>query len=77
MERLATTSWQHRPRGAERHALKSALMTAGLSADAAENWCLAWEVEAARQSIRPDSAYFWAAGRGWIDAQRSFSRVGR
>jgi len=42
----------------------------------AEAWCSAWEQEATRNRIRPDSRYFWDAGRGWIDAQRSFARRG-
>jgi hypothetical protein len=48
------------------------LMAEGLSAGEAERWCLAWETEARRQVLKRDSIHFWDAGRGWIDAQRSF-----
>ena len=54
--------------GAARHAL----IMSGLSAEEATHWCAAWEAEAERQTLHPDSRYFWDAGRGWIDAQRSF-----
>ena len=47
-------------------------MASGFSDDEAEAWCTAWEVEAARHRLHPDTRFFWAAGRGWIDAQRSF-----
>ena len=53
-------------------AAQRALIMSGLSAEEATHWCVAWEAEAMRQKLRPDSRYFWAAGRGWIDAQRSF-----
>ena len=46
------------------------LITSGLSAKESAFWCAAWEDEAERQGLRADSAYFWDAGRGWIDAQR-------
>ena len=48
------------------------LIMSGVSAEEATHWCVAWEAEAMRQNLRPDSRYFWDAGRGWIDAQRSF-----
>jgi uncharacterized protein YoaH (UPF0181 family) len=48
------------------------LMAEGLSAGEADRWCLAWETEARRQVLKRDSIHFWDAGRGWIDAQRSF-----
>jgi hypothetical protein len=51
---------------------RRALNMGGLSAEEATYWCAAWEAEAKRQNLRPDSQYFWDAGRGWIDAQRSF-----
>jgi hypothetical protein len=47
-----------------------------MSAETSAMWCAAWEAEAERQNIRPDSKYFWDAGRGWIDAQRAI-RKGR
>jgi hypothetical protein len=51
------------------------LMATGLSETQAEAWCSAWEAEAARQNLSSDSRFFWDAGRGWIDAQRSASPV--
>lgn len=53
------------------------LRASGLSAEDARGWSAAWEAEAARQSLHPDSEYFWDAGYGWIDAQRSFGTVPR
>jgi hypothetical protein len=55
----------------DRLAAKHDLIAAGLASDDAESWCVAWQDEAKRQRVRSDSQYFWAAGRGWIDAQRS------
>jgi hypothetical protein len=45
-----------------------------LSEAVAEAWCAAWEAEAARHGLPSHSRFFWNAGRGWIDAQRSFAR---
>ena len=53
------------------------LIDDGVPIDAAERWCAAWEHEAARQGVRRSSPYFWDAGRGWIDAQRTFPRTAR
>jgi hypothetical protein len=50
------------------------LVASGLSAEESAFWCAAWEAEAERQKIRPESQYFWDAGRGWIDAERSFRK---
>jgi hypothetical protein len=61
---------------ADRIATRRALITSGMSAEMSARWCAAWEAEAERQNIRPDSKYFWDAGRGWIDAQRAL-RKGR
>jgi len=61
---------------ADRNATRRALITTGVSAEISAMWCAAWEAEAARQHIGPDSRYFWDAGRGWIDAQRAI-RKGR
>jgi hypothetical protein len=58
----------------ERVAARRALIMDGLSADEAAYWCATWEAEAARQNLRPGSQYFWDAGLGWIDAQRSYRR---
>ena len=56
----------------ERAAARRALILSGLSAEQGAYWCAAWEAEAERQGLSPKSAYFWDAGFGWIDAQRSF-----
>ena len=61
---------------ANRIATRRALITSGMSAQISAMWCAAGEAEAERQKIRPDSQYFWDAGRGWIDAQRAI-RKGR
>ena len=61
---------------ANRITTRRALITDGMTAELSARWCLAWEAEAERQNIRPDSKYFWDAGRGWIDAQRAI-RKGR
>ena len=61
---------------ADRIVTRRALITSGMSAEDSARWCAAWEAEAERQHIRPDSKYFWDAGRGWIDAQRAI-RKGR
>ena len=53
-------------------AARRELIMNGLSAEEATHWSVAWEAEAERQNLRPDSRYFWDAGRGWIDAHRSF-----
>jgi hypothetical protein len=53
------------------------LVAAGLPEAEAEAWCSAWEAEAARQNLSSGSRFFWDAGRGWIDAQRSFTGPGR
>jgi hypothetical protein len=59
-------------RAAGRSSVLRELIEVGLAIDAAEHWCAAWEAEARRQGLRPSSPHFWDAGRGWIDAQRSF-----
>ena len=51
---------------------RHALILSGLSVEEATYWCATWEAEAQRQHLRPGSQYFWDAGRGWIDARRSF-----
>jgi len=50
------------------------LIAGGLSAEEAGSWCDTWEAEANRHELRGDSQDFWDAGRGWIDAQRSFRK---
>jgi hypothetical protein len=58
-------------RGARKAAHRDLIAT-GLSEAVAEAWCAAWE--AARHGLPSHSRFFWNAGRGWIDAQRSFAR---
>lgn len=53
------------------------LVDSGMAIETAERWCAAWEAEAERQGVRRTSPYFWDAGRGWIDAQRTFATSGR
>ena len=60
-----------------RTAVMRELVNDGVAVEAAERWCAAWEAEAARQGIRRSSPFFWDAGRGWIDAQRSFATSSR
>ena len=51
-------------------AIRSLARDLGIDRDEAERWCAAWEQFAQRQG-GAESAYFWDAGRGWIDAQRA------
>lgn len=55
---------------ARRVAIRNTLVSTGMDVDLSERWCNAWEAEAMRHGLLRDSAYFWDAGRGWIDAQR-------
>jgi len=73
---------QRSPRSSKRYqdalrarlsALRS-LTASGISVEQAEQWCEAWEAEAERQTLRPDSDHFWDAGRGWIDAHRAYGK---
>lgn len=59
-----------------RNTARRDLVRSGVPEEQAEAWCSAWEQEATRHRLRPDSRYFWDAGRGWIDVQRSFARRG-
>jgi hypothetical protein len=59
---------------ADRIATRRALITSGMSTEISTIWCAAWEAEAERQNIRPDSNCFWDAGRGWIDARRAIRK---
>jgi len=53
-----------------RKRLAQILMAArGMSSDDALAWCDKWEHYAAKTGLRSESAYFWDAARGWIDAQ--------
>ena len=49
---------------------RDGLMGVGVSAAQAERWCATWEAEAVRQGVIR-GPYYWDAGRGWIDAQRT------
>jgi hypothetical protein len=45
------------------------LVRLGQSAELAENWCVAWEREAANRPSPPAGELFWEYGRLWIEAQ--------
>jgi hypothetical protein len=60
-------------RADDRLAARRSLIAAGLTAEESAYWCAAWAAEAERQRLRPESRYFWDAGRGWIDAQIWFA----
>jgi hypothetical protein len=74
MQRSPQSSKRHQEYLRARLSAVRGLTASGLSVEQAEQWCDAWEVEAERQELRPGSDHFWAAGRGWIDAQRSFRK---
>jgi hypothetical protein len=42
----------------------------------AQRWCDAWEQFAKRGGVLR-GRFFWDAGRGWIDAHRSFEKASR
>lgn len=48
-----------------------ALVHHGVDARQAAAWCDLWEAETARQGIAQSTAYFWDAGKGWLDAHRN------
>jgi hypothetical protein len=72
---MGLTSPTTNGRADDRLVARRSLMAAGLTAEESAYWCAAWAAEAERQRLRPESRYFWDAGRGWIDAQRSFRKV--
>jgi hypothetical protein len=74
MDRQQTTDQARRLARGARKAAHRDLIATGLSDAVAEAWCAAWEAEAARHGLPNDGRFFWNAGRGWIDAQRSFAR---
>jgi hypothetical protein len=45
-----------------------------MSADVAEQWLVAWEVEAERRGTPRDGNY-WEDGLAWITAERAIRRV--
>jgi hypothetical protein len=54
---------------ARRAAIRDRLLTSpGLPPDVAEQWCDAWETEAALRGLARDDDY-WDAGKLWIDRQ--------
>ena len=58
---------------ARRAGCRAGLMGSGLSPELAEQWCDAWEREAALQG-RARSGEFWVDGQRWIDAQLAARR---
>jgi hypothetical protein len=77
MDKQRTTDQARRLAQGARRAAHRDLIGTGLSETVAEAWCAAWEAEAARHGLPSNGRYFWNAGRGWIDAQRSFPGRGR
>ena len=63
-----STLREERLHQARRAAIRNRLISAGKDPGVAEQWCDAWEAEAALQGLDRGSAY-WEAGRLWIDAQ--------
>ena len=57
-----------------RAGVRERLIRSGLAHVEAERWCDEWERHAASQGILSSRDYFWDAGRGWIDANRVFSK---
>jgi hypothetical protein len=55
-------------------AIRSLAGDLGIDRDEAERWCTAWERFARRQGVAR-TPYFWDAGRGWIDAHRTLTRI--
>lgn len=54
---------------ARRDAIRNRLIgRTGYSTEVAEQWCDAWEAEAALRGMKKDADY-WEAGKLWIDAQ--------
>ena len=53
---------------ARRIAIRNVLIQGGKDPTIAEQWCDAWEAEAALQGIERDQDY-WQSGKRWIDAQ--------
>jgi hypothetical protein len=59
-------------RQATRARVVERLMQRGLALVEAEGWCDAWERYAAAEGVLSSRDFFWDAGKGWIDAQRTF-----
>lgn len=74
MQRLPRSRKRHQDILRARLSAQRGLTASGISVEQAEQWCDAWEAEAERQKLRPESDHFWEAGRGWIDAQRAFRK---
>jgi hypothetical protein len=54
---------------ARRTAVRNLLVDEGMLSETAEAWCDAWEAEADRLVLEPDSE-FWTLGIAWIGEQR-------
>ena len=54
---------------ARRTAVRNLLADDGMPVETADAWCDAWEAEADRLGLEPDSEY-WTLGIAWIGEQR-------
>jgi hypothetical protein len=61
---------------ARKSAIKIIARDLRIALDEAQGWCEAWERFAEQRGV-PRGRFFWDAGRGWIDAQRSFDNAKR
>jgi hypothetical protein len=60
---------------ARREAIRNTLTGSGMSLEAAERWCDAWELEATGRGL-PRDANYWHDGATWIAAERAARRPG-
>ena len=51
---------------ARRRAVADWLMGHGMSSNAAQSWCDAWEAEAVTRGLHPQSLDFWKDAGPWI-----------
>ena len=58
-----------------RAAVRNNLVGSGMSLEAAERWCDAWELEAAGRGLPRDGTY-WQTGEAWIVRDRAARRPG-
>ena len=60
---------------ARRDAIRNTLTGSGMSLEAAERYCGAWEIDAAGRGL-PRAADYWQLGSEWIAAERAARRPG-
>lgn len=53
-------------RAARRRAVRDWLTHEGMTSEAADSWCDAWEVEATTRGLHPTSLDFWLDAGPWI-----------